>query len=270
MEIAELKSKIFQLLKEDLEFRYAVAGLIGLDEILRRLDRHEEELVKLREDLNKLREDMIKGFERHDEELAKLREDMVKGFERHDKELARLREDMQKGFERHDKEIEKLWAEITRLREDMIKGFERHDKELARLREDMQRGFEQIHRQITALGARWGLFTESAFREGLRGVLEREFGARVEKWRVFDEKGLVYGYPCEVEVDVVVSDEKVLLIEITSHAKVSDIYVFKKKADLYYEKTGRKPSRLILVSPYVDDKAFEASIKLGVEIYTRV
>jgi len=209
MEIAELKSKIFQLLKEDLEFRYAVAGLIGLDEILRRLDRHEEELVKLREDLNKLREDMMKGFERH-------------------------------------------------------------DKELARLREDMQRGFEQIHRQITALGARWGLFRESAFREGLRGLLEREFGALVEKWRVFDEKGLVYGYPCEVEVDVVVSDEKVLLIEITSHAKVSDIHVFKKKAELYYEKTGRKPSRLILVSPYVDDKAFEASIKLGVEIYTRV
>ncbi|HEW89724.1 MAG TPA: hypothetical protein ENG43_00090, partial [Candidatus Bathyarchaeota archaeon] len=71
----ELKSEILRLLKEDEEFRYAVAGLIGLEEVLRRLDRHEAELVRLREDLNR-------GFERHDRELAKLREDMSRGFKR--------------------------------------------------------------------------------------------------------------------------------------------------------------------------------------------
>mgnify|MGYP006977940409 CR=1 FL=1 len=32
--------------------------------IIRRLDRHEAELVKLREDHNKLRKDMIAGFRR--------------------------------------------------------------------------------------------------------------------------------------------------------------------------------------------------------------
>ena len=68
------------LLERDKEFRYAVAGIIGLDEILKRLDRHEEELVKLRQDMNVLREDMIAGFKRHDEEIAKLREDMNEGF----------------------------------------------------------------------------------------------------------------------------------------------------------------------------------------------
>ena len=68
--MGSLKSEILRLLKEDEEFRYAVAGLIGLEEILKRLDRHEAELVKLREDMNKLREDM-----------NRLREDMNKGFE---------------------------------------------------------------------------------------------------------------------------------------------------------------------------------------------
>jgi len=53
-----LKSEILRLLREDEEFRYAVARLIGLEEILKRLDRHEEELVRPRKELVRLR-----GFE---------------------------------------------------------------------------------------------------------------------------------------------------------------------------------------------------------------
>jgi len=53
IDVSELKKKILDLLREDEEFRYAVAGLIGFDEVLKRLDRHEEELKKLREDFNK-------------------------------------------------------------------------------------------------------------------------------------------------------------------------------------------------------------------------
>ncbi len=49
--MAELKRKILELLKENLEFRYAVAGLIGIEEILRKLDGHGEELARLREDI---------------------------------------------------------------------------------------------------------------------------------------------------------------------------------------------------------------------------
>ncbi len=57
---AELKEKILKLLKEDETFRYAVAGLIGLDEVLKRLDRREEVLEKLFEELVELREDFNK------------------------------------------------------------------------------------------------------------------------------------------------------------------------------------------------------------------
>jgi len=207
---------MLKLLKEDEEFRYAVAGLIGLDEILKRLDRHEAELVKLRQDVVELRREMVE------------------------------------------------------LREDMIRGFDRHDKELTKLREDMNRGFELVNRHISALGARWGLMAEEAFREGLRGVLEKEMGFKVERWRTYDEAGKVFGYPSEVEVDVTVKDQKLILIEVSSHMKASDIYQFKRKADLYEEKTGRKPDRLIAVTPYIDEKAIEASKRLGIEVYTKI
>ena len=205
MELEELKSRMFKLLREDEEFRYAVAGLIGLDEILKRLDRHEAELVKLRQDMVELR------------------------------------------------------REIVELRRDMVE-----------LREDMVRGFELVNRHISALGARWGLMAEEAFREGLRGVLEKEMGFKVERWRTYDESGKVFGYPSEVEVDVTVKDEKLILIEVSSHMRASDIYQFKRKAGLYEEKTGRKPDRLIAVTPYIDEKAIEASKRLGIEVYTKV
>jgi hypothetical protein len=198
MAVKELKSRMLRLLREDEEFRYAVAGLLGLEEILKRLDRHEAELVRLREDMNKLREDM------------------------------------------------------NRLREDMI------------------RGFELVESHISALGARWGIMAESAFRESLRGLLEKELGYRVEKWTVFDEAGRVYGYPSVVDVDVTVSDGKLILIEVSSHIKASDITTFRRKAELYMEKTGKRPDKLVVVTPYIDDTAQKAAKELGIEVYTKV
>ena len=66
------------------------------------------------------------------------------------------------------------------------------------------------------------------------------------------------------------SDKKLILIEISLHTKASDIFQFKKKAELYQEKTGRKPDRLLIVTPYIDEKAIEASKQLGIEVYTKV
>jgi len=191
MAVKELKSRMLRLLREDEEFRYAVAGLLGLEEILKRLDRHEAELVRLREDMNKLREDMI-------------------------------------------------------------------------------RGFELVESHISALGARWGIMAENAFRESLKGLLEKELGYRVEKWTVFDEAGRVYGYPSVVDVDVTVSDGKLILIEVSSHMKASDITTFKRKAELYMEKTGKRPDKLVAVTPYIDDTAQKAAEELGIEVYTKV
>lgn len=365
-ELSKLKSRILRLLREDEEFRYAVAGLIGLSEVLKRfeehdkkfneilarLDKHEEMLLRQGEEIRRLREDMIAGFKRHDElfekhwqEIARLREDMMEGFKRHDEEIRRLREDMIAGFKRHDEEFAKVWSEIARLREDMVAGFKRHDEEIAklredmvagfkrndeefakiwsemarlredmiagfkrhdeeiarvwseiarlredmiagfkrhdelfekhwqeivRLREDMKRGFSSIMRHLDALGARWGLLSERAFREGLRMLVEEELGFKVEEWVKRDEEGYVYGHPSDVDLDVAVRDEKVILIEIKSHVRRSDVLVFKRKAEFYEKVEGRKPDRLLMITPYVDEDALDTAKKLQVEVYTGV
>ena len=56
----EEKLKILKTLEEDKEFRYAVAGLIGVSEILERLDRIEENLEKLWIEVRSLRENQEK------------------------------------------------------------------------------------------------------------------------------------------------------------------------------------------------------------------
>jgi len=283
IEMAELKARLLKLLEEDAEFRYAVAGLIGLGEILKRLDRHEEELVRIREEQKRVWEEIAKLWN----EVARLREDLnraIQVFEKRFETIDKRFEEVDRRFEIIVNRLDRHEEEIRRLREDMVKGFERHDMELAKLREDFNRAiqlfdkrfeevdrrFDRVERRLSALGARWGVESEESFREGLRGVLEKELGFKVERWKVFDDKGMVFGYPSEVEVDVTIVNEKVILIEVSSHVRASDVYQFKRKAELYKEKTGREPDRLIIITPYADGKAFETAVKLGVEIYTKV
>ncbi len=219
-----LKDEILSLLERDRGFRYAVAGLIGLDEILKRLDRHEEELVRLRED-------MMLGFKRHDEELAKLRE------------------------------------ETNRLREDMMLGFKRYDEELVKLREDMREGFSLLRRHIDALGARWGLLAEGAFREGMKGVVEKHFGGRVERWTYLDSDGFVFGYPSTIDIDLVIRDDIHILVEVKSSVSRADVYELWKIGQLYERLKTVKP-KLAIVSPYIDEDAKKIAEQLKIETYT--
>lgn len=73
-----------------------------------------------------------------------------------------------------------------------------------------------------------------------------------------------------MDVDVAVKDGKLILIEVSSHVRASDILQLSRKAKLYERETSRKPDRLLIVTPYADEKALEASKKLGVEVYTSI
>jgi hypothetical protein len=131
------------------------------------------------------------------------------------------------------------------------------------------RGFDLVNRHISAIGARWDIMAEDTFREGLRGILEKEFGVKVERWIARDEDGIVYGFRSVIEIDIAVKDGKTLLIEISSRVGPSDVAALLRKAQLYERKTGIKPDRLIMVTPYADEDAIEAAKEVGVEVYTK-
>ena len=152
-----LKEEFLALLESDVEFRYAVAGKLGLLELLKRLDSIEAELKALLESFNKLHEEQVKlreDFNRHEEEGAR----RFKAFE---EEMRRLRED----FNKHEAESAKRFLaveeQLAKLREDFNKHEEedakrfqaveehlkRHDEELKALRED----FNKLHSEQVKL-----------------------------------------------------------------------------------------------------------------------
>ena len=91
----DLKRDVLRLLEEDEEFRYAVAGKLGILEILKRLDRIEEEQRKIWEEIRSLREGQKELF-KGQEKLFKTQEELIKG----QRELFRSQERLWRGYER--------------------------------------------------------------------------------------------------------------------------------------------------------------------------
>ncbi|MCS7144529.1 MAG: DUF3782 domain-containing protein, partial [Archaeoglobaceae archaeon] len=162
--------------------------------------------------------------------------------------------------------------ETKKLREDMIAGFRRHDEilvthgeEIKKLREDMSNGFKLLRNQISAIGARWGIMSENAFRAGIKGIVEKEFGMKVERWVKRDLEGFVFGYPSDIELDMAISDGRII-IEIKSSISQGDVIAFRRKVEFYQRETGATPSRLVIVKPFADEKAIELAKNFGIEI----
>jgi len=125
----------------------------------------------------------------------------------------------------------------------------------------------KVDRSIGALGARWGLNTERSFREALAAILEKSFGVKVINVNEFDDEGMVFGRPEQVELDVVIHNGTLILIEIKSSVSKADLYVFERKVRFYERRHGRKAQRRIVISPMIDPRAGEAGKGLGIEFY---
>jgi len=137
----EERERILKTLEVDMEFRYAVAGLIGLDEILKRLDRHEEELKRFREDFNRA----IQLFEKRFEEINKRFEEINRRFEEIDGRF----EDVNKRFEeinRRFEEIDKRFDVVEENLDKMNTRLSRVERTLEKLTLDIEEEARSIIR----------------------------------------------------------------------------------------------------------------------------
>ncbi|MEM1659416.1 MAG: DUF3782 domain-containing protein [Candidatus Jordarchaeales archaeon] len=239
----ELKKEFLRLLMEDEEFRSKVISL--LTEVVPR----REELTDLAREIRLLVEKISAFIE----------------------ETRKNTEALQKALERLTGRMDAFEEEMKRFREETTRRMDAFEKALALMSKRMD-AFEEEMKKVGeilgGLGARWGLASEEAFREGLRGLLER-YGVKVSKWEYYDSECMVFKKPSVIEVDVLIRDREHVLVEIKSSVSKEDVDKFLDKAKLYEAVEKVKPS-LVIVSPFVHPKAEEYAKANNVKVYTSV
>jgi hypothetical protein len=270
-EILELiRRHLPRLLQESPEVREWVRGLVAeysvtreeWNALLQRLDRLTEALERLqvafealRAEFEQLREEFRQTRETHERQIQLLWEEVRQLRE----EVSLLREEVRGMRETYDRAIAGLWEEIRLLRET-------YDRAIAELRQALERAVSRLERRMDAIGARFGLLAESAFRDGMRGILQEHVGLQVVQWRYYDEQGIVHGFPSWVEADLLIHDDEHWLVEIKAHFSRADIAEFYRIGQLYQQVTGVAP-RLIGIAPSVDEQAKEWAQRFGITLY---
>jgi len=183
-------------------------------------------------------------------------------------EIKDLRIKQDKKWEEQQKKDTELMNEIKDLRIKQDKKWHEQQKKDTELMNEIKDLRLKHESSIGALGARWGLYSEDSFRNGLRGILEGNFGVRIINITDYDDEGYVFGRPDQVELDIIIKNGVLIICELKSSVSKSDMYIFERKARFYEKKHNRQATELIVISPMVDDRAVKVAEKLNIKVYT--
>lgn len=170
-------------------------------------------------------------------------------------------------FDRLLEELKKDREQQSKKWEEQNRNWEENQKEIKKLYFSIEKLYHKHETTLGALGSRWGLRSEETFRNALKGILK---GLDVEVLNVteYDDDGEVFGYPEQIELDLIIVNSKLIIAELKSSMSKPDIYAFYKKAVFYQKTHNRKAHHLIVISPMVDKKAREVAKKLEIKIYS--
>ena len=187
-------------------------------------------------------------------------------------------EENNRRWEESNRKWDENQAELRRMREESERQWKAYrvetEQEAKAHREEFDRVHEEImamtrkhDRTVGALGARWGLSSEKAFRDALASVLEKNFDVKVLNVTEYDDLGTVFGRPDQIELDVIVINGLLILMELKSSIDKADMYIFERKARFYEQLHNRKANRLIVISPMIDARARQVGERLGIEMF---
>ena len=205
--------------------------------------------------LTELRRDREEQARKWDEQTSKWDEE------------ARRWESQERKWEANQAALDRLYEQGNRDREEQARKWEANQAELVRIHEEIMAQANKFDRSIGALGARWGIRSEKAFRDALAGILEKSFAVQVLNVTEFDDEGEVFGRPDQIELDLIIQDGTLLICELKSSIDKAGMYIFERKARFYEKRHGRQANRLIVISPMIDARAQKVAKRLGIETY---
>ena len=260
-----LRQELPGWLREDLEFRQWILN-IARGEFADRVET-ESRFDRLLEELRRDREAQERKWE---EQNRKWDEQSRKSNE--------LWAEQNRKWNEQSRKSDELWAEQNRKWDEQNRKWEEQTRksdekwaaqmaENLRLHQEIMAMADRLDRKIGALGARWGLLSETAFRDGLAAILEKSFGVEVVNINDYDDEGLVFGRPDQVELDVIIKNGLLIACEIKSSMDKAGLYIFSRKVDFYERKHQRKADRRLVITPFLDPRAAGLPEKLGIEVY---
>jgi predicted nuclease with TOPRIM domain len=203
-----LKKKILGLLDKDVEFRYAVAGYLGLSEILKKLDTLAEEQVRLREEQTKIWMEITKIWE----EIKIIREEQTKLWEGQNR--------LWEGQNRLWEEVKLLRVNYERMRKYMLSGFRELSTSIGVAFEDHAAAFLEV------------LLDEAGYPDAKVGRKVLAYNGEAVEINLFCEKPLLVG---EATVSVKSAEEA-----------EREIRKLLERVRIIEEKYGRKPEMIVL------------------------
>jgi hypothetical protein len=219
-----------------------------------------EKMLALREEM---REEMKMMREELREEMQIMREEMSKEFA--EKMLA-LREEMSKEF------TEKMLALREEMREEMKIMREEFQRDMKVLSDSFDVKLNELRKSIEfrlgIIGNRWGESAERAFREGMKSIIEKEFGWKVTKWKYEGIIPEIHPKRDKYEVDLVLSDGEIILIEIKGSANEADVLKFYDNIRAYEYMNNVKAKRKVMIVAFAFPDGIVEAKKYDIEIIT--
>ena len=294
------KEEFLRALREDEEFRYAVLGLLGIEKVLQSIEENTRAIRELQGQVKTLQEQVVSlqaqmaGLQQQVNENTRAIRELQVQVNEHTKAIKALQEqvvalqqqvnehtkaikELQQQVNEHTKAIKELQQQVnehTRAIKELQQQVSEHTKAIKELQEQVKvlqeqaiehaRAIRELASRIDALGARWGVVTEEAFRSSIKYLVEdllKEY--KVGKWTYFDSDGFVYGRPSVVDVDVLVRDGEHIVVEFKSYADRADIGELYRIGQLYEKINGVKP-KLLLVASAIRKRAKELADELGI------
>jgi hypothetical protein len=254
---AQLQAELPELLKQDAGFRQWLEQLIRQTAVTpeafdARFERMLQELAADRAERRREWEEWSAKFDaRFEEQSREWKEWSAK-------------------FDAHAEEQNRKWEEQNRKWEEQNRKWDEQNRTNNKLLEEITLSRSRQEQGIGALGSRWGIASEHSFRAALKGILEKSFGVEVLNINEFDDEGLVFGRPDQVEIDIIIKNGEVILCELKSSMSKSDMYTFDRKSQ-YYERRHQRPvQRKLVISPMVHPTARPVAEKLGIEVFSYV
>jgi hypothetical protein len=101
----------------------------------------------------------------------------------------------------------------------------------------------------------------------LKKLVEHEFpGGELTQWKCFDQKGVIYGYPEEVEIDIIKHYDNIYLCDIRESVDIGDVVSMIRIGRLYKATNADAVVACVMVTKQATPKAQQVASRANIRI----